>query len=68
MSYLLRIFSLQVAKYCMDSSMPDCNKNLLLTGIRNLGNMENNVLDKLDPYQRDAKGLSKICNFIMNET
>lgn len=52
----------------MDSSMPDCNKNLLLTGMRNLGNMENNVLDKLDPYQRDAKGLSKIYNFITNKT
>ncbi|XP_017761144.1 PREDICTED: rhythmically expressed gene 5 protein isoform X2 [Eufriesea mexicana] len=58
MSYLLRVFSLQVSKYCVDSSMPDCNKNLLVTGLRNLANMDNNVLDKLDPYQHDAKGLT----------
>ncbi|XP_043585606.1 rhythmically expressed gene 5 protein isoform X1 [Bombus pyrosoma] len=56
-SYLLRMFSMQVAKYCADSSMPDCNKNLLVAGMRNLANMDNNILDQLDPYQRDAKGL-----------
>ncbi|KOX81380.1 Rhythmically expressed 5 protein [Melipona quadrifasciata] len=56
-SYLLRMFSMQVAKYCADSSMPDCNKNLLVAGMRNLANMDNNVLDGLDPYQRNAKEL-----------
>lgn len=54
---------MQVAKYCADSSMPDCNKNLLVAGMRNLANMDNNILDQLDPYQRDAKGLSKISTF-----
>lgn len=54
---------MQVAKYCADSSMPDCNKNLLVAGMRNLANMDNNILDQLDPYQRDAKGLSKIFSF-----
>lgn len=57
---------MQVAKYCADSSMPDCNKNLLVAGMRNLANMDNNVLDRLDPYQRNAKELSKISNFTIN--
>nr|XP_034193168.1 rhythmically expressed gene 5 protein isoform X1 [Osmia lignaria] len=55
MSYLFRVFSQQVATFCVDSSMPDCNKNLLVSGLRNLANMDDNALDKLDPYQRDAK-------------
>ncbi|XP_003702043.1 rhythmically expressed gene 5 isoform X1 [Megachile rotundata] len=55
MSHLFRVFSQQVATFCVDSSMPDCNKNLLVSGLRNLANMDDNALDKLDPYQRDAK-------------
>ncbi|XP_076242539.1 rhythmically expressed gene 5 [Calliopsis andreniformis] len=55
MSYLFKVFSQQVAKFCADSSMPDCNKNLLVSGLQNLAGMDDNVLDKLDPYQRDAK-------------
>ncbi|XP_076169789.1 rhythmically expressed gene 5 isoform X2 [Ptiloglossa arizonensis] len=54
MSHLFRMFSQQVAKFCTDSSMPDCNKNLLVSGLRNLANMDDTVLDKLDPYQRGA--------------
>ncbi|KOC63211.1 Rhythmically expressed gene 5 protein [Habropoda laboriosa] len=55
MSHLFRVFSQQVAKFCVDSSMPDCNKNLLVSGFQNLANMDDNILDKLDPYQRGAK-------------
>ncbi|KAK2588864.1 hypothetical protein KPH14_001731 [Odynerus spinipes] len=55
MSRLYRVFTQQVTQFCADSSRPDCNKNLLITGIRNLVNMDDNVLDKLDPYQRGAK-------------
>ncbi|XP_015436391.1 PREDICTED: rhythmically expressed gene 5 protein [Dufourea novaeangliae] len=55
MSHLFRMFSQQVAKYCADSSMPDCNKNLLVSGLRNLANMDDIGLDTLDPYQRGAK-------------
>ncbi|XP_012536080.1 rhythmically expressed gene 5 protein [Monomorium pharaonis] len=55
MSHLYGLFSKQVARFCADSSRPDCNKNLLVTGIRSLASMDDNVLDKLDPYQRGAK-------------
>ncbi|XP_043248424.1 rhythmically expressed gene 5 protein [Colletes gigas] len=55
MSHLFKMFSQQVAKFCTDSSMPDCNKYLLVSGLRNLANMDDTILDKLDPYQRDAK-------------
>ncbi|XP_017892548.1 rhythmically expressed gene 5 protein isoform X3 [Ceratina calcarata] len=55
MSYLYRVFSQQVTQFCGDSSMPDCNKNLLVSGLRNLANMDDSALDKLDPYQRGAK-------------
>ncbi|KAG7189629.1 hypothetical protein KM043_017309 [Ampulex compressa] len=55
MSHLYRLFSKQVARFCVDSSRPDCNKNLLVSGIRNLASMDDNLLDKLDPYQRGAK-------------
>ena len=57
MSHLFRVFSQQVANFCGDSSMPDCNKNLLVSGLGNLASMNDNVLDKLDPYQRGAKEL-----------
>ncbi|XP_015606732.1 rhythmically expressed gene 5 protein [Cephus cinctus] len=55
MSHLYRVFSRQVARYCADSSMPDCNKNLLVSGLRNLATMDENLLDKMDPYQRGAQ-------------
>ncbi|EZA58503.1 Rhythmically expressed gene 5 protein [Ooceraea biroi] len=55
MSYLYGLFSKQVARYCADSSSPDCNKNLLISGVRSLANMDDNILDRLDPYQRGAK-------------
>lgn len=59
MSHLYELFSKQVARFCADSSRPDCNKNLLVSGVRNLADMNDNVLDKLDPYQRGAKDISK---------
>jgi len=59
MSHLYGLFSKQVARFCADSSRPDCNKNLLVTGIRSLASMDDNVLDRLDPYQRCAKEISK---------
>ncbi|KAM0736777.1 Rhythmically expressed gene 5 protein [Formica fusca] len=55
MSHLYGLFSKQVAQFCADSSRPDCNKNLLVSGIRSLAGMNDNVLDQLDPYQRGAK-------------
>ncbi|XP_047371327.1 rhythmically expressed gene 5 protein isoform X1 [Vespa velutina] len=55
MNRLYRMFSQQATQFCADSSRPDCNKNFLITGLRNLVNMDDNVLDKLDPYQRGAR-------------
>ncbi|XP_043686258.1 rhythmically expressed gene 5 protein isoform X1 [Vespula pensylvanica] len=55
MSRLYKLFSQQATQFCADSSRPDCSKNFLIIGIRNLANMDDNVLDKLDPYQRDAR-------------
>ncbi|XP_032668709.1 rhythmically expressed gene 5 protein isoform X2 [Odontomachus brunneus] len=57
MSHLYELFSKQVTRFCADSSRPDCNKNLLVSGIRSLAGMDDNVLDKLDPYQRGAKDM-----------
>ncbi|EFN87255.1 Rhythmically expressed gene 5 protein [Harpegnathos saltator] len=57
MSHLYELFSKQVARFCADSSRPDCNKNLLVSGVRNLAGMEDSVLDKLDPYQRGARDM-----------
>ncbi|XP_046609851.1 rhythmically expressed gene 5 protein [Neodiprion virginianus] len=54
MSHLYKVFSKQVAKYCADSSKPDCNKNLLVSGLRNLANMDEDYLNTMDPYQRGA--------------
>lgn len=55
MGRLYKLFSQQAAQFCEDSPKLDCNKKLLITGIRNLVHMNDNVLDKLDPYQRGAK-------------
>ncbi|KAF7994765.1 hypothetical protein HCN44_004237 [Aphidius gifuensis] len=53
-SHLYRIFSKQVTTFCHDSSKPDCNKNLIISGLQQLANIDENMLDQLDPYQRDA--------------
>lgn len=66
MSHLYGLFSKQVARFCADSSRPDCNKNLLVSGIQSLASMDDNVLDKLDPYQRGAKEMSKETRLILN--
>ncbi|XP_011500616.1 PREDICTED: rhythmically expressed gene 5 protein [Ceratosolen solmsi marchali] len=57
MSHLYRIFSQEVTRYCADSAMPDCNKNLLITGLKNLANINDDKLDEMDPYQRGAKDI-----------
>jgi hypothetical protein len=59
MSHLYRIFSQEVTQYCADSAMPDCNKNLLVTGLKNLANIDDDRLDEMDPYQRGAKDISE---------
>lgn len=59
MSHLYKIFSQQVEKYCSRSSMPDCNKNFLVTGMQKLATISNDRLDLLDPYQRDSEDMSK---------
>ncbi|KAJ8679688.1 hypothetical protein QAD02_015475 [Eretmocerus hayati] len=57
MSQLYRIFSQEVGQFCADSSKPDCSKNLLITGLKNLANVDDDKLDEMDPYQRNAKDI-----------
>lgn len=37
----------------------DCNKVLLVYGLTNLAKMEDESLDKMDPYQRGASDISE---------
>lgn len=39
--------------------VPDCNKVLLVYGLTNLAKMQEESLDKMDPYQRGATDISK---------
>jgi len=55
MSHLFNMFVKQVADYCDTSSMPDCNKVLLVYGLTNLAKMGDDSLDKMDPYQRGSR-------------
>lgn len=57
MSRLFNVFVKQVEGYCGDSSMPDCNKALILYGMANLAKMEDHHLDTMDPYQRGANNI-----------
>jgi hypothetical protein len=41
--------------------VPDCNKVLLVYGLTNLAKMQEDSLDKMDPYQRGATDISKCC-------
>ncbi|CAD6244891.1 GSCOCG00013520001-RA-CDS [Cotesia congregata] len=59
MSHLYRLFSKEVASYCDGSPMPDCTKNYLVSGLQKLTGMDENQLDNLDPYQRNAIFKSK---------
>ncbi|XP_054275598.1 rhythmically expressed gene 5 protein [Macrosteles quadrilineatus] len=54
MSHLFNMFSKQVADHCDTSTMPDCNKVLMMYGLSNLAKMEDEKLDAMDPYQRGA--------------
>ncbi|XP_046400188.1 rhythmically expressed gene 5 protein isoform X2 [Ischnura elegans] len=57
MSRLFNVFVKQVEGYCGESSMPDCNKALILYGMTNLAKMEDHHLDTMDPYQRGASDI-----------
>jgi hypothetical protein len=39
--------------------VPDCNKVLLVYGLTNLAKMQEESLDKMDPYQRGATDISE---------
>lgn len=54
MNHLFNMFMKQVEDYCGSLSMPDCNKVLLVYGLTNLAKMQEESLDKMDPYQRGA--------------
>lgn len=54
MNHLYNMFLKQVQDYCGSLTMPDCKKVLLVYGLKNLAKMEDDSLDKMDPYQRGA--------------
>ncbi|XP_065226209.1 rhythmically expressed gene 5 protein [Planococcus citri] len=66
MSHLFNTFSVQVAEYCKSSTMPDCNKVLLVYGLTNLAKMDDVALDEMDPYQRRAN--DKIWESMMKDS
>lgn len=41
----------------------DCNKVLMVYGLTNLAKMDDDSLDKMDPYQREAHDISKSANW-----
>jgi len=49
----------QADDYCNTSDMPDCNKAMMVHGLSSLARMQDQHLDTMDPYQRDAHELSK---------
>lgn len=55
MGRLMYVFIHLVDNYCKGSNIPDCNKVLTLYGMSNLVNEEDNVLDRMDPYQRNSR-------------
>lgn len=55
MSRLFDRFKLQAENYCIHSTSPDCNKNLMLTASQKLNNLSNDQMDFLDPYQRNSE-------------
>uniref|UniRef100_A0A8D8PR05 Rhythmically expressed gene 5 protein n=1 Tax=Cacopsylla melanoneura TaxID=428564 RepID=A0A8D8PR05_9HEMI len=54
MNHLFNMFVKQVADHCGKSSTPDCTKTMLVYGLTNLGKMDDQNLDQMDPYQRGA--------------
>ncbi|KAE8748292.1 hypothetical protein FOCC_FOCC004928, partial [Frankliniella occidentalis] len=57
MSHLFNMFVKQVEDHCDQSTMPDCNKVLMVYGLTNLAKMDDDSLDKMDPYQRGAQDI-----------
>ncbi|KAL1502852.1 hypothetical protein ABEB36_007933 [Hypothenemus hampei] len=53
-SFIYSLFANQVEKFCEDSIVPLCNRKLLKYGLGTLKNMNDDQLDSMDPYQRDA--------------
>lgn len=56
---LFHVFMRQADDYCNTSDMPDCNKAMMVHGLSSLARMQDQHLDTMDPYQRDAHELSK---------
>ncbi|XP_042224112.1 rhythmically expressed gene 5 protein-like [Homarus americanus] len=57
MGRLMYVFIHLVDQYCKNSDIPDCSKVLMLYGMSNLVNEEEDALDYLDPYQRNSRGI-----------
>ncbi|XP_071535021.1 uncharacterized protein Reg-5 [Panulirus ornatus] len=57
MGRLMYVFIHLVEQYCKESTIPDCQKVLTLYGMSNLVNEEEDSLDHMDPYQRNARSI-----------
>ncbi|CAG9857434.1 unnamed protein product [Phyllotreta striolata] len=54
MSFLYSVFAKQVEHFCEESSLDNCNRQLLKYGLDKLKNLPEEYLDSMDPYQRGA--------------
>lgn len=60
-SHLYSMFAQQVQQYCKSRTdvqhKPDCKRDLLMHGLHKLNAMDDNYIDRMDPYQRGANSL-----------
>ncbi|XP_050305513.1 rhythmically expressed gene 5 protein [Anthonomus grandis grandis] len=56
-SYIYSLFANQVEKFCEGSSIPFCTRQLMKYGLGTLKNIEEEKLDSMDPYQREANNI-----------
>ncbi|XP_066144592.1 rhythmically expressed gene 5 protein [Euwallacea fornicatus] len=56
-SYIYSLFANQVDKFCDGSNVPFCSRQLLKFGLGTLKNMDEDRLDAMDPYQREANSI-----------
>ncbi|KAJ8972645.1 hypothetical protein NQ317_008231 [Molorchus minor] len=57
MSFLYSVFGNMVDDFCETSSMQNCNKSLLKQGLDVLKKMEEDLLDNMDPYQKNSHSI-----------
>lgn len=56
-SFIYSLFANQVERFCDNSVIPSCNRQLLKYGLGTLRNLSDEQLDAMDPYQRGANNI-----------